>query len=199
MKIIKKYALNNNNHFGRKNREEYITVHQTGNTDIGADAHAHANYMMNGSPATWHFTVSDDTVVQHYPTDYSLWHAGDGSGTGNLHSIGIELCINRDGDYNRTVETGAKLVEYLMRVKDIPLNRVVQHNRWSGKDCPRQIRAGKNGYTWERFLNLAKNKPSDTFYRVVIGSYKDRNNADEALRLANDKGFTDAFILLFKV
>ena len=37
-----------------------------------------------------------------------------------------------------------------------------------------------------------------TMWRVVIGSYQDRDNADDALRLANDKGFDDAFIVPFE-
>ena len=33
-----------------------------------------------------------------------------------------------------------------------PLDKVVQHNHWSGKDCPQTIRATPGG--WEAFLDL---------------------------------------------
>ena len=33
----------------------------------------------------------------------------------------------------------------------IPLERVVQHNHWSGKDCPNRIRRGEP-YDWQTFL-----------------------------------------------
>lgn len=39
-----------------------------------------------------------------------------------------------------------------MERHDIPLERVVQHNRWNGKDCPKTIRATAGA--WEAFLAL---------------------------------------------
>ena len=85
---------------GRRNRPgykltpKYITIHDTANTQTGADARAHANYLKN-SPnleASWHFTVDDKVIIQHLPLSENGWHAGDGAnGTGNRQSIGIEI------------------------------------------------------------------------------------------------------------
>src|SRR5699024_6619039 len=75
---------------------------------------------------------------------------------GNLHSIGVELCINSDGDYNKTVQNGAELVRHLMDTLNLGINDVVQHNHWSGKDCPKQIRAGKNGINWAKFKQMVQ-------------------------------------------
>ena len=38
----------------------------------------------------------------------------------------------------------------------------------------------------------------DVFYRVVVGSYNDRSNADRRLAEAKEKGFSDAFIVAFR-
>ena len=38
---------------------------------------------------------------------------------------------------------------------------------------------------------------NDSLYRVCIGSYKDKNNAINQVKLAKDKGFTDAYIMWY--
>ena len=38
----------------------------------------------------------------------------------------------------------------------------------------------------------------DVFYRVIVGSYNDRSNADRRLAEAKEKGFSDAFIVAFR-
>lgn len=124
----------------------YITIHETANPKPGADAVMHGRWLQNlaaqgaGEPS-WHYTVDDHQIVQHLPEDRAGWHAGDGAGgTGNRESIGIELCVNADGDTQRTRDNAAWLVRQIMARHGIPAERVVQHNHWSGKDCPRLLR-----------------------------------------------------------
>lgn len=134
---------------------QYITVHETGNTSAGATALAHAKLQQNGNSrqASWHFTVDDgDTIYQSIPTNEIGYHAGDGSGDGNRKSIGIEICINSDGNFTKAKENAAWLIDYLMDKYNIPIDRVVQHSHWSGKNCPANIR--KEG--WDKFIALVK-------------------------------------------
>src|SRR5690606_40072467 len=54
---------------GRKITPTYITVHETDNTDAGADAERHAKYLAENpatakKPVSWHFTVDDKKIVQ---------------------------------------------------------------------------------------------------------------------------------------
>lgn len=156
IKIIDMTKHNNKNHYNGLNPKKYITIHQTGNTRKGADALAHGKLIMNGFRNTWHYTVDDKNIVKHFNEDTQCWHAGDGKGKGNTQSIGIELCINEDGDYIKTIENAVKLVRYLMDKYSISITNVVQHNYWSGKDCPKQIRKGKKGITWNKFIELIK-------------------------------------------
>ncbi len=154
MEIIKEFIP-----VGSKNRSgikmdgpKWITIHDTGNSNQGANAENHAKYLRSGqASASWHFTVDDKQIIQHLPLDIIGWHAGDGgNGPGNRSSIGIEICENKDGDRVRAEANAAKLVAYLMKLFSLEIERVVQHNRWSGKNCPRVIRARPGG--WEGFL-----------------------------------------------
>ena len=141
------------------NPRRYITVHQTGNTSRGANANMHARLQYNGNPreASWHEQVDDKECIQSFAHTAKCWHGGDGwTGAGNNESIAIEICVNSDGDYTRAVRNGARRVTQLMKMYNIPISRVVQHNHWSGKACPAQIRAGKNGINWSAFLKIVQ-------------------------------------------
>jgi N-acetylmuramoyl-L-alanine amidase len=148
---------------GRKNRPgginpcRYITIHETGNKACGADAEAHGTYLNSSAGeadlVSWHYTVDDHAIVQHLPDGETAYHAGDGkAGTGNAQSIGIEICVNADGDFAKAKANAAALVRLLMEEHGIPIANVVQHNRWNGKDCPYAIRHTSGA--WEAFLAL---------------------------------------------
>lgn len=120
----------------------FITIHETANTSLGANAEMHARYVKNPTTAaSWHFTVdSGTTIYQHLPLNENGWHAGDGrNGTGNRQSIGIEICVNRDGDFEKAKQNAAILVRQLMDQFSISIENVVAHQRWSGKRCPANI------------------------------------------------------------
>ena len=142
---------------GGRNPDVYITIHETGNTDAGADAAAHGAYLSSSAGeaalVSWHYTVDDHAIVQHLPDNETAYHAGDGAdGPGNVASIGIEICVNAGGDFGRAKENAAALVRLLMSEYFIPLDNVVQHNHWNGKNCPATIRATPRA--WEAFLVL---------------------------------------------
>ncbi len=150
---------------GRRNRPgyrldpKYITIHDTANTQSGADAKAHASYVKSAAaaaiPVSWHYTVDDKVIYQHLPLNENGWHAGDGAnGTGNRQSIGIEICENRDGNRAAAEANAAWLVAKLLREFNLGLDRVKQHYDWSGKNCPAQIRGRKNG--WANFLKAVE-------------------------------------------
>ena len=153
-------SLANKASFGTGNPKKFITVHQTGNTAKGANAQTHANLQSRGYSASWHWQVDDKEAIQSFDHTWRLFHAGDGRGKGNMESIGIESCINSDGDYVQAVKNTAKLVAKIMKDENISIDRVVQHNYWSGKNCPAQIRAGQAGINWNQFIGLVKGDAS---------------------------------------
>lgn len=197
MNLIKNLT-NNNNHFKGVNPCKYITVHDTANKRKGANAIMHARYINNGSEVTWHYTVDDAQVVQHYIDSRQCWHAGDGKGKGNTQSIGIEMCVNSDGNFKKTVDNTVELVIYLMKKHNIPLSNVVQHNHWSGKNCPTSLRQNVYGITWNDFISKVKaglnnnstNKPaSGKLYRVQVGAFSKKDNAIKLQKELKQKGY----------
>lgn len=129
-----------------------ITIHETANTSVGANAAAHANLQSKGNvrDASWHWTVDDHEAVQSFLHNVKCWHAG--TSAGNNTSIGIELAVNSDGDFTQTVENAAQLVAQIINERGLSVTDVVQHNRWSGKNCPTNLRNGSKGPTWASFL-----------------------------------------------
>ncbi|GKV64666.1 N-acetylmuramoyl-L-alanine amidase family protein [Sporosarcina sp. NCCP-2331] len=138
-----------------KNSMQYITIHETGNTAKGADANAHANLQANGNSrqASWHITVDDKQAIRSFLDTSVCWHAGASypQTSGNPRSIGIEICVNSDGDFTTAVKNAASVTAQLMLLHNIPIGRVVQHNHWSGKNCPENLRSGRKGITWQQF------------------------------------------------
>ena len=163
VKIKQQLIRTNDKTYGRNNKKKFVTVHQTGNKSKGANAQMHANYQTNGAggrSSSWHWQVDDKEAIQSYTHDAQCWHAGDQRGNGNLHSIAVEICINRDGDYKKAVENGAKLVKKILDDEGLTIKDVKQHHDWSKKNCPAQIRSGKKGITWSDFLDMVEGEKS---------------------------------------
>lgn len=137
-----------------KNSIDYITIHETANTRIGANAQAHANLQSNGNPreASWHYQVDDQQIIQSFTDTTICWHAVNG----NRQSIGIEICVNSDGDFSQAVNNAVMLVKTLMVCYHLDESRVVQHHFWTGKDCPYFLRTGTKGINWSQFIAMVK-------------------------------------------
>ena len=142
---------------GKHNPATYITIHNTGNTAKTAGARNHAAYLKGDSaanaPVSWHYTADDKEIIQHLPDNETAYHAGDSKG--NTQSVGIEICVNEGGDLRKATDNAAALTALLCQKHCIPIERVVQHNVWWGKDCPQMLRAGKP-YTWDVFLQKVR-------------------------------------------
>src|SRR5699024_4157951 len=162
VKIKKQLIASRSYTSGSGNAKKYITVHQTANTSKGANAQAHANLQSNGNSrnASWHYTVDDTQAIQSFSHDVKCWHAG--TTAGNHQSIGVELCVNSDANYKKVLENGAELVKSIMKQEGISIGNVVQHNHWSGKNCPTQLRAGYSGINWVGFINMVQGKKGTT-------------------------------------
>jgi N-acetylmuramoyl-L-alanine amidase CwlA len=144
---------------GIKRSIKWLVIHETGNKDKGANARAHASYLNNVAKAktpsvSWHYTVDDNQIIQHIPDDEVAWHAGDGRtpNGGNMCGIGIELCVNSDGDFNKTLQNAGELVAFLCKKYGfLNVGGIVrQHWEFTGKNCPQTIR--EKGL-WQEFLN----------------------------------------------
>ncbi|MFV1994329.1 MAG: N-acetylmuramoyl-L-alanine amidase family protein [Verrucomicrobiales bacterium] len=152
----------------RPMKPRYVTIHSTQN--YTGDAWDHARALKNGKLRggvcgylCWHFTVQDDVILQHLPTDERGEHA-DFDGPGNRYSIGIEMCEHRGDSRAETIDRTAKLTASLMYYHRIPLANVVPHYHWPRykydnphKNCPHfLLDGGRPGPTWEWFKGRVK-------------------------------------------
>jgi N-acetylmuramoyl-L-alanine amidase CwlA len=141
----------------------FVTIHETGNTRAGANARAHGNYLRGNDaaarPVSWHYTTDDSEIRQHLPENEDAFHAGDGAGAGNRQSIGIEICVNSDGNFAPAIDRTVELVADICRRRNIPIDNVVQHHRWCprNKNCPQNIRAGRP-INWNTFIQRVRER-----------------------------------------
>lgn len=139
----------------RFNSLSYIVIHDTGNSNPGAGAINHYRYFNGGyRGASAHFFVDESNIVECVDPRLVSWHCGDGKGRygiSNSNSIGVEICVNSDGDFSMAIRQCVELVRFLMATYGISKSRVVRHFDASGKICPRSM-SGDNWKLWWEFL-----------------------------------------------
>ncbi|MDJ0737906.1 MAG: N-acetylmuramoyl-L-alanine amidase [Nostocaceae cyanobacterium] len=159
--------LRNKNRPGTPIFIQYITVHNTDNTDSGADALAHAKFVKDPGYyiykekknwVSWHYTVDDKCVIKHLPINEVGWHSNR---EGNSKSIGIEICMHQGIDQEAANLRAARLIAALLYDLKLTLDRIVPHYKWTGKNCPSLLLDnGKPGSQWKNFISLVKQELS---------------------------------------
>lgn len=125
----------------------WIVVHESGMPNEGNDAKLLAEIQYDraygkraSASASWNYQVDDQGIYQSFGDDVYCWHAGGDYGKWlpyrNSNSIGIEMCINQDGNYDGAMHQDAKLIAYLMHKYNLTFDNVVRHHDTSGKECP---------------------------------------------------------------
>lgn len=70
---------------------------------------------------------------------------------GGSNGIGIESCVDEGSDLYATWQNLAQLVAKLLVENGLGLDRVMQHNNFSGKNCPQALRTAD---LWNYFMDL---------------------------------------------
>lgn len=153
MNITKKQIAYNRSQ--RNSAIRYIVIHDTGNKSKGANAISHFNYFNGGNrSSSADFFVDDKEVLQiNDYNKYYTWQCGDGKGKygiTNANSLGIEICVNSDGDYTKAFKNAVELTKMLMKELNIPQERVVRHYDASRKNCPASM-SDNNWALWKDF------------------------------------------------
>lgn len=195
----------------------WVVVHDTGNSNTGAGARMHANYLMNqvlnnGRQASWHYTVDPTEIFQHMPLDEVAYHAGDGSsvpgpdktspalGGGNRNGIGIEMSIQRDGDQFKTWQNTARLVAELLDIYNLPLTHQSFHYDHSGKECPQTLR--RAGLVWlfhsyvENELHLRNTIEEGTEVKMVSHSPNILSDTGQIVNIPNHSTIVEYDIIV---
>ena len=132
---------------------KFIVVHNTAND---ASAVNEVAYMINNNDSTsYHYAVDDIQVVQAISENRTAWHAGDGTGRGNMYGIGIEICYSKSGGtrFEKAEDNAAELIADILNRYGWGIDKVTKHQDYSGKYCPhRTLDMG-----WSRFLKKVEN------------------------------------------
>jgi len=161
-------------------------------------AHAFIGKLKNGTVATY----------QTLPWDHRGWHAG---GDANNSHIGFEICEDNLSDasyFNTVYKEATELCAYLCKLYDLTEKDIIGHYEGYQKKIasnhgdPRHwfSRHGKSMDTFRADVKklLTAPTPSTTppqkLYRVQVGAYSVKSNADAMLAKVKAAGFTDAFI-----
>lgn len=150
-----------------KNNPTYLVIHETDNVEVGADAIRHGMAHVNGNlgDASVHFFVDQDNIVQTLRYEDAPWHVGVRYGApkvpqcNNYNSIGIEMCVNKGNDYDKTWYNTIDLARYIMKELNIPASNVISHYDACVKWCPR-VTLDNNW--WGNFKDYINNPSKDT-------------------------------------
>lgn len=169
MQALTPALLDNYNRPYRKLKKlKGIIIHWTANEAKGADAIRNRNYFNtkpfikdpNGNKVTAsaHYIVDDHSIVQCVPDDEVAFHVGTKNWSSykplaleimnhakphtespNNFLIGIEMCVNADGDFEKTKANTIDLTRYLLQKHNLSIDQVHRHYDITGKLCPRMF------------------------------------------------------------
>jgi len=198
---------------------EYITIHNTDDINEAAgtnDAEQYARATFNGNMGgvTVHYYIDETDCWQILKEDEIGYHAADGkTGPGNGTSLAIEIIMDGSGSNADTAaeNRGAKLAAILLYRHGLSIDRLANHNIWyPNKYCPAYILPH-----WDEFknkveaylleiistdnnINEGAGKVADTddiIYRVQVGAFKNKENADNYVKTLKAAGF-EAFTVI---
>lgn len=150
--------------------------------------------------------LADGTVAtyQTLPWNHRGWHAG---GSANDTHIGFEICEDgmTDGQYfSKVYKEAVELCAYLCKEYSLKPESIICHR----EGHQRGIASNhgdvlhwfpKHGKSMDDFradvkAKLAESQEPRKFFRVILGSYMERSNAQAVLEKAKQAGFMDAFL-----
>ena len=167
-----------------------IVVHNTAND---ASASNEIAYMIsNNNEVSFHYAVDDKEVVQGIPENRNAWHSGDGeNGKGNREGVAIEICYSKSGGdrFAQAEKNAVELIVDILKRYGWGIDKVTKHQDYSGKYCPH--RTLDNG--WDRFIKMIEARLNNKLYRVQVGAFANRANAEKLVKELKAKGYS-AFI-----
>lgn len=146
---------NNRNRTNRALDPERFVVHATGNRSREADAHMHRQFVWDGGGdqgVSFTAVVDDTEVIQLLPFDEQGIHGG--SFICNVQGESLEICVNEDGDWNKTVHNAAWWIAQRLKARGWDTSQMIRHQECPSYACPYELIIGQGGWTWPRFVSL---------------------------------------------
>lgn len=167
-----------------------IVIHNTAND---ASARNEISYMIsNNQEVSFHYAVDDKEVAQGIPENRNAWHCGDGAnGKGNREGIAIEICYSKSGGdrFAKAEQNAVDLIVDILKRYNWGVDKVTKHQDYNSKYCPhRTLDMG-----WDRFIKMIEKKMCNQLYRVQVGAFSNRGNAEKLCNELKAKGY-NAFI-----
>ena len=189
--------ITNNRKIIRDMEAKSLTIHSTANLKSTAqNERDNLNRVDNTSSTGFHIVVDDMQAIECVPLNKVTYHAGDGaSGPGNSTSIGLEIC--ESGNRSRTIENAANIAAKILHERNWGIDKLKRHFDWSGKICPR-ILSDNDWKEWNVFKSKVQahinsfnqsNTTTSKIYRVQVGAYSVKANADKILNDLKLAGF----------
>lgn len=144
------------------------------------------------------------------PWNHRGWHCSSGSkGSGNDTHISFEICEDNltDRSYFRKVfKEAVELCVYLCKLYGLNENNIICHREGyklgiASNHADVMHWFPRHGETMDSFRNAVKDglmaeeeKEEKKYYRVQVGAFTSRSNAEDLLVKAKKVGFVDAYI-----
>lgn len=196
-KIIKENPYNRP---GKASKPTRICVHYTGQAGTGADRLAlfYANVaagMFPDKPQNWtstQYIVGLNGEVIRIVPDNEIAYAAANKNYGTIH---IEVCYKQSGGEFEQASKAAlrELVQYLMTKYKIPADKVLRHYDLTGKYCPYYYVDTTRWAALHEYITAPEQK-SSILYRVQVGAFSSRENAEAYMKKIKAEGFP-AFIV----
>ena len=196
-------------------RPAYITIHNTDRirTAAGttmAEQYARATYNNNMGDVVVHYYIDGEDCWHILADDTVGWHAADGvNGPGNTKSVAIEIIMDGSGDAADAAaeDRGALLAAILLRRYGLGMDRLKTHRDWYPKKyCPAYLLGHWQAFTERVKAHLAALEAAErakenaapeqtdaggrTFYRVQVGFYGVKANAEAMKNRLKQAGFS---------
>ena len=131
-----------------------VTIHNTDTINAPGTtmAEQYTRATVNGNMGTVrvHYYVDSAGAWQNLPLTLTSWHAADGSGNGNMHTISIECIMSKayTAADRKAEDNAARLAAALLKTYGLGIDHLYTHTHWLN------VRDGKTGSV--DYLNTAK-------------------------------------------
>jgi N-acetylmuramoyl-L-alanine amidase len=192
---LKRYVGPDDGLLGKNQYNNHWNQDKPGNRQVCV--HAFIGKIANGSVATY----------QTLPWNHRGWHGG---GKANDTHIGFEICEDGLSDstyFNKVYKEAVELCVYLCKAYKLTEKDIIGHYEGYQKGIASNHgdplnwfpKHGKSMDTFRADVKALLNpepisKPVGKLYRVQVGAYSVKANADTMLKKIKAAGFTDAYI-----
>lgn len=181
-----------------------IVMHWTANEAVGANAIANRNYFNSTQRScSAHYIVDDKKIINCVPDNEIAYHVGaqsythlghellEGPYSPNFFLIGIEMCVNSDGDWKLTYKNSAELAAELLNKHNLSIDNLYRHFDITGKDCPKMMLSTS---IWSAFKSNVKDeldkKICKTTFKRNLMLTSSGNEVKTLQKKLNDLGYS---------